>query len=63
VTEMMARLVRLGRDNWLIVVVVGSLIGAFLALRTRPSDIATVSEADAILQNGQPAVVEFYSNT
>ena len=62
VAEVNARLVQLVRNNWLILLVVGSLIGAFLALRTRPSDIGSVAEADAILENGQPTVVEFYSN-
>ena len=61
--EVTARLARFVRTNWLILLVLGSLVAAFLALRTRPSDVASIFEADVILGNGQPTVVEFYSNT
>jgi hypothetical protein len=55
--------VRILRENWLFLLVIGAILGAFLFLRTTPSNIASVVEADAILQDGQPTLVEFYSNT
>lgn len=57
------RVARILRENWLFLLVVGGLIGAFLFLRTTASDVSSVAEVDAILQNGQPTLVEFYSNT
>jgi hypothetical protein len=57
------RLVRLLRDNWLLVLVVAGIAVAFLALRTPASAIGSMAELDAVLHNGQPTLVEFYSNT
>ncbi len=51
------------RENWLFLLVIGGLVGAFLFLRTSASDVGSVAEVDAILQDGQPTLVEFYSNT
>ena len=58
-----ARTVRILRENWLFLLVVGGIVGAFLFLRTTASDVGSVAEVDAILQNGRPTFVEFYSNT
>jgi hypothetical protein len=57
------RLVRTLRENWLFVLVVGGLAVAFVALRTPASAIDSMAELDAVLQDGQPTLVEFYSNT
>ena len=57
------RSVRVLRENWLFLLVVGGIVGAFLFLRTTGSDVGSVAEVDAILQNGRPTFVEFYSNT
>ena len=57
------RLVRLLRENWLLLLIVGAVAIAFLALRTPASDVASLAEVDAILEGGQPTLVEFYSNT
>lgn len=51
------------RANWLLLLILSSLLGAFVALRTRASDIDSVAEADRLLSQGQPTVMEFYSNT
>ena len=56
-------LVRLLRENWLFVLIIGGLIVAFLVLRTPGSAVGSVAEVDAILANGQPTLLEFYSNT
>jgi hypothetical protein len=56
-------MLRVLRENWLFLLVVGGIIVAFLALRTPASAVGSVAEVDAIVQNGQPTLVEFYSNT
>ena len=57
------KIARFLRENWLFLAVVGGVIVAFLALRTPASAIDSVAELDEVLQNGQPTLVEFYSNT
>jgi hypothetical protein len=57
------RLSRVLRDNWLLLLVMGGIAVAFFALRTPASAIGSMAELDAVLQNGQPTLVEFYSNT
>jgi nicotinamide riboside transporter PnuC len=57
------RLVRIWREYWLLLIVAGVIVVAFLALRTPASAVSSVAEVDAILQNGRPTLVEFYSNT
>lgn len=57
------RLVKILRENWLLLLVIGGILLAFLFLRTTGSAVASVEEVDAVLQNGQPTLVEFYSNT
>ncbi|MGC9336239.1 MAG: hypothetical protein ACP5JJ_19020 [Anaerolineae bacterium] len=53
---------RIWRENWLLLLIVGAVAIAFTALRTRGSDVASVAEVEAMLQGGQPTLVEFYSN-
>ena len=57
------RLVALLRENGLFLFVVGGIVAAVLLLRTRSSAIASIDEFDAVLRDGQPTLVEFYSNT
>jgi hypothetical protein len=57
------RSIRFLRENWFILLIVGGLVGGFLAFRTQASAVGTMTEVDAILQDGQPTFVEFYSNT
>jgi hypothetical protein len=59
----MSALARFWRANWMFLLIVAGVLAAFLALRTPGSAVASASEVDAILQNGQPTLVEFYSNT
>jgi hypothetical protein len=58
-----SRLFRILRENWLFILVIGGIVVAFFALRTRASAVGSVGELDALLHNGQPTMVEFYSNT
>lgn len=57
------RLLRILRENWLFLLVVGGILVAFLVFRTPASRVGSVAELDAMLQSGQPTLVEFYSNT
>lgn len=56
-------LVRFLRENWLFLLVMGIVIGAFLMLRTTASAVDSMAEVDAQLHSGQPTLIEFYSNT
>jgi hypothetical protein len=57
------RIVRFIRENWLFVLIVGGIVVGFMALRTPASAVGSVAEVDALLKDGQPTLVEFYSNT
>ena len=57
------RLLRILRENWLFLLIVGGILVAFMALRTPASAVDSAAEVDAMLQDGQPTFVEFYSNT
>ena len=56
-------LVRLVRENWLFLLIIGGIIITFLVLRTPGSAVGSVAEVDTVLGNGQPTLVEFYTNT
>jgi hypothetical protein len=51
------------RENWLFLLIVGGIVIGFMALRTPGSAVGSVAEVDALLTDGQPTLVEFYSNT
>jgi hypothetical protein len=55
-------LMRIVRENWFVILVIAGVLGVFLALRTPGSAVSSTSEVDALLQSGQPTLVEFYSN-
>ncbi len=50
------------RANWLLLLVLGVLAGAFFLLRSQPTDIGSADELNRMLTGGQPTVVTFYSN-
>jgi len=56
-------LIKVVRGYWLLLLLLGAIAVAYLALRTPASPVASVAEVDAILGGGQPALVEFFSNT
>jgi hypothetical protein len=56
-------LARTLKENWLFLLVIVGLAGGFLFLRTPASAVASVGDVDAILVDGQPTMLEFYSNT
>jgi hypothetical protein len=57
------RLMGIWRENWLFLLVVAAVVMVFALLRTPGSPVGSVAEVDVLLQGGQPALVEFYSNT
>ncbi|NLG26523.1 MAG: hypothetical protein GX557_01340 [Chloroflexi bacterium] len=50
------------RENWLTIAIVAALAVGYVLLRT-PSDEASTSDVASAIAQGQPAVIEFYSNT
>ncbi len=50
------------RDNWLLLLVLAVLAGAFFLLRSQPTDISSADELNQMLTSGRPTVVMFYSN-
>ena len=51
-----------GKGLWAVIGIIVLIIGAFIFLRTEPSNIDDVDELTLILADGQPKVIEFYSN-
>lgn len=62
-SAMKERVMRTWRENWLFLLILGAIVIAFLALRTPASAVASVEEVDVVLTDGQPTLVEFYTNT
>jgi hypothetical protein len=50
------------KANWLLLVFLVLIAAAFIFLRSKPSNVASLNELDGLLSTGQPTVVEFYSN-
>lgn len=54
---------RLLKENWLVILVVVVMAGGYALLRTPGDDLASTAEFDAMINDGTPTLVEFYSNT
>jgi len=50
------------KANWLLLILLALMVGAFIFLRSKPSDVASVDELNGLLSAGQPTVIEFYTN-
>ena len=50
------------KANWLLLIFLALIASAFIFLRSKPSNVASLNELDGLLSAGQPTVVEFYSN-
>jgi hypothetical protein len=50
------------KANWLLLIFLALIASAFIFLRSKPSNVASIDELDGLLSAGQPTVVEFYSN-
>jgi hypothetical protein len=51
-----------GKGLWVVVGIIILIVGAFVFLRTEPSNINNANELALALTDGQPKVIEFYSN-
>jgi hypothetical protein len=51
------------RENWVLILVIGAMVGGYLFLRTPGDELASTAEFDAQVTGGTPTLVEFYSNT
>jgi hypothetical protein len=60
---MNAQMLSFLRENAFFFAVLLALVGGFVFLRTKGTDLESTSEFDALLGTGQPVVVEVYSNT
>jgi len=58
----MIQIVAWARANWLLLIFLAMIAIAFIFLRSKPSNVASLGELDGLLSAGQPIVVEFYSN-
>ena len=54
---------RFWRENWLVVLVIGVMVGGFVFLRTTSDELVSTADFDARVTGGIPTLVEFYSNT
>jgi thioredoxin-like negative regulator of GroEL len=50
-------------ENWLTIAVVLVIAGAYVFLRTPGDAFASIDEVETQLMDGQPTVIEFYSNS
>ena len=55
-------LMQLVRDNRLLLILLLALVLAFVFLRSPATRVASAHELDALLADGTPKVVEFYSD-
>lgn len=59
---MSSRLLRLLRENLLLILIAVVIGGAYLLLRTPESDVASLAALDEQLAAGRPTLLEFFSN-
>ena len=50
------------QQNWLALALIAALVAAFLFLRSPATRVASAQVLDALLADGTPKVVEFYSD-
>jgi hypothetical protein len=55
-------LLRFVQQNWLGLLILGALVFAFVFLRSPATRVGSTQELDALLADGAPKVVEFYSD-
>lgn len=54
---------RILRENWFVILVIGIMTAGYAFLRTPGDDIASTAEFDAMVTEGRPTLVQFFSNT
>ncbi|MCJ7739467.1 MAG: hypothetical protein MUQ10_19510 [Anaerolineae bacterium] len=50
-------------ENWVVLLIIGGMLAAFLALRTKGDNFPSTADFDMQIASGIPSLVEFYSNT
>lgn len=50
------------RLNWVFLLMIGAIAVAFIFLRSSPSQVSSLTQLNGLLSQGQPTVIEFYSN-
>jgi len=55
-------LLRFIQQNWLGLLILAALASAFVFLRSPATRVASTQELEALLADGSPKVVEFYSD-
>ena len=61
-TEMITNFTTWLKPNWMLLLIIAGIAGAFIFLRTKASNIDEAGELSAILHDGRPTIIEFYSN-
>ncbi len=51
------------RENWATLALIAALLAGYLYLYTPGDRMASTEEFDALVNQGRPTLVEFYSNT
>jgi hypothetical protein len=59
---MSSALLRFVQQNWLALAFIAVVVAAFAFLRSPATRVASAQELDALLADGTPKVVEFYSD-
>ena len=57
-----SKVLSLLREEWVIILFLVLVLGAYMLLRTRQTVSVSAEELFASLEQGQPTVLEFYSN-
>ena len=58
----MIDMVTWAKGNWFLFFYLILIVGAFVLLRSKPSNVDSLEELSGVLTTGQPTVIEFYSN-
>lgn len=54
---------RVLKENWLVILVIGILVGGYAFLRTPGDELASTAEFNSMITEGTPTLVYFFSNT
>jgi len=60
--EVMTNFIAWVKLNWFLLLFLAVIAGAFIFLRTKASNIDDSDELSGLVYDGQPTVIEFYSN-
>jgi len=60
--EFVKAMLRLLKENLVLILVIATIAVAYLLLRTRPSDVSSQEELEALMAGGRPVLVELYAN-